>query len=110
MNEEEVREIEIAYFKAARLIWLQQYFALSKMAGELRAAPPLKGDWSDLGELNGVADQLNRFAEAIVEDLLQKGAGHMDNVAQTLTQIAKNYVIAEAEAAGEAAKLERMLG
>ena len=109
MSEEQVREIEIGYFKAAREIWLEQFFALSRLTNQLRDAPPLQTNWSDLGELNAVATQINKFGAAITEDLLAKGAGHMNTVAETLSQVAHNYVVAEADATGEAAKLERML-
>lgn len=90
--------------------WLEMYYILAGATSTARSTPKVAEGWSELGMLNAVAAQLNELADTVREDLLAKGSENMLTIAETIKEIAHNYVVVEAANAEEAAKLERMFG
>lgn len=105
----EIRIVEAKYFKASRDIWSEIKKALADGYMEAQQAKDIPLQWSGLGELNSVAELLNKLAESIESNLLKKGRDAAETVHDTLGSIARDYVISEAESEAEASKLRKAL-
>lgn len=101
--------IEMEYFKKAIPAWEGFSTTLSAGLGTARDAGLISPILGNLGALNDVITAVNRLAITIRADLLAEGIDHTQQVADNLRQIARDYVIAEAENADLVAQLEGML-